>query len=663
MRRAAATAPADRRSGHRRPCPGRRAAWLVALALLAAAPAAAQAPAPHALDAADLNAWLDGLVPYAIETGDIAGAVVVVVKDGQVLAQRGYGFADVAAARPVDAQRTLFRQGSISKLFTWTAVLQLAERGRLDLDRDVNAYLDFRIPPRDGRPVTLRQLLTHTAGFENIFKGLSVPDAAPTPTLGQVVKAEVPERIFAPGTVAAYSNYGATLAGYIVQRVAGEPFDSYIARHILLPLGMTRSTFAQPPPPALLADLSRGYLTGSGAPGGFERTGFAPAGSLSSTGADMARFMIAHLQDGRFGQAQILRPATARLMHATAFQPYAPFPGMALGFYRADRNGRAIVGHSGDTALFHADLHLFLSEGAGLYVAMNSTGRDGAAGTVRHLLFERFTDRYFPAPAAPQPAALPAARAERDAALVAGAYVSTRRGESSFLSLVAALGEIHVRAGAGGILQIDQFTTAGGAVKRWREIGPLLWQEVGGTARLMAKMDHNRVTALNDDAPAIFEYQRATGIYAPFQMTVLLCSIAVLALAAAQWPIAAAVRRHYRAPFPLAGRAARRHRLVRVAAVVAVAAVAGWIAFLGALATDGSLLNATADPRLRLVQALALAAGPGGAALALLDLVEVWRHGTRGWWAKASSLALALAFLDLTWLAFALKLITLSPRF
>ena len=101
-------------------------------------------PAPH--DTSDVDAWLDGYMPYAMETGDIAGAVVVVVKDGQVLTERGFGYADVAKRMPVDPSATLFRPGSVSKLFTWTAVMQLVEQGKLDLDADVNTYLDFKIP-------------------------------------------------------------------------------------------------------------------------------------------------------------------------------------------------------------------------------------------------------------------------------------------------------------------------------------------------------------------------------------------------------------------------------------------------------------------------------------------------------------------------------------
>ncbi|HTC91360.1 MAG TPA: serine hydrolase domain-containing protein, partial [Bryobacteraceae bacterium] len=129
------------------------------------------AEVPPQLTQSDADAWLDGFMPYTLESNDIAGATVVIVKDGQVLTQRGFGYADVAARKPVDPATTMFRAGSISKLFTWTAVMQLVEQHKIDLDADVNQYLDFKIPPYEGKPITMRNLMTHTPGFEEAFKG------------------------------------------------------------------------------------------------------------------------------------------------------------------------------------------------------------------------------------------------------------------------------------------------------------------------------------------------------------------------------------------------------------------------------------------------------------------------------------------------------------
>ena len=178
------------------------------------------------LTKADVDTWLDGYMPYALERGDAAGAVVVVVKDGKVLTQRGFGFADVAKRQPVDPETTLFKQASVSKTITWTAVMQMVEAGRIDLDKDINTYLDFRIPPYDGKPVTMRNLMTHTAGFDEVQRGLNSYDIKDIPTLAVAMKRQVPQRIYAPGSTPAYSNYGTALSAYIVERVSGLPFDT-----------------------------------------------------------------------------------------------------------------------------------------------------------------------------------------------------------------------------------------------------------------------------------------------------------------------------------------------------------------------------------------------------------------------------------------------------
>ena len=208
----------------------------------------AQPQGGHALTAVDANAWLDGFMPIAIGKANIPGAVVVVVKDGQLLTSRGYGFANVAKQARVDPATTMFRPGSISKLFTWTAVMQQVQAGKLNLDEDVNKYIDFRIPPRDGKPITLRNIMTHTSGFEEQVKNIIFKDEKKLVPLGEHLSNWVPKRVYAPGSTPAYSNYATALAGYIVQRVSGEEFGAYIDRHIFAPLGMQHATFHQPLP-------------------------------------------------------------------------------------------------------------------------------------------------------------------------------------------------------------------------------------------------------------------------------------------------------------------------------------------------------------------------------------------------------------------------------
>src|SRR5438309_10168084 len=238
--------------------------------------AAQPSPLP-ALTRADFETFLDALIPSQLQNRDIAGAVVSVVKDGQVLFAKGYGYADFATKKPVLADQTLFRPGSISKLFTATAVMQLVEQGKLDLDRDVNEYLDFAIPKTYPDPVTLRRLLTHTAGFEVTLKNLFVAHESDMKALRTYLVNQMPQRIFPPGKIPSYSNYGFSVAGYIVERVSGEKFERYIDNHIFKPLRMTNSTFDKPLSVTMAHQISYRYLTTAKKTRDFEFVQAAPA--------------------------------------------------------------------------------------------------------------------------------------------------------------------------------------------------------------------------------------------------------------------------------------------------------------------------------------------------------------------------------------------------
>src|ERR1700722_19692471 len=196
----------------------------------------------HELTTEDVGTFFDGFMPLQIGQANIAGAVIAVVKDGAVVFAKGYGYADTANKTQISPEMTLFRPGSISKLFTWTAVMQQVEQGKLDLDRDVNDYLDFRIPPAFDKPITLRDIMTHRTGFEETVKDLIVNSPEDLNPLSQYLQSHMPSRIFPPGVTPAYSNYATTMAAYIVERVSGESFDDYIEHHILNPLVMQHST-------------------------------------------------------------------------------------------------------------------------------------------------------------------------------------------------------------------------------------------------------------------------------------------------------------------------------------------------------------------------------------------------------------------------------------
>jgi CubicO group peptidase (beta-lactamase class C family) len=538
----------------------------------------------HTLSRGDLEPWLDGFLPYALTRADIGGAVVVVVKDGNVLLAKGYGYADVGAKRPVDPETTLFRPGSISKLFTWTAVMQLVEQHRVDLDRDVNTYLDFRIPPFRGKPVTMRQLMTHTAGFEEAHE--EVISVVPTyPVLADFLKHRMPQRIFPAGEVPAYSNYGAALAGYIVERVSGEPFAAYIARHIFAPLGMRHSTFFQPPPATLAPLLSRGYLTAADGPGPFEVLGTMPAGGLTASGADMANFMIAHLQNGAFGGQRVLGAAAAERMHNTPYTTISPaINRMQMGFFQLDRNGHRIIGHDGDLRFFHSALSLFLDDHVGFFISLNSAGRESDTFALRAKLFDDFTDRYFPGPT--RSGTVPPAVAKAHAALMVGQYDGSRREDTTFASFVNLLSQVGIEADDKGRL-MTPFTGLNGAPKTFEEIAPFLWREVGGKDLLAAKVVDGKVVMWGEgDDPS--------GAYTPtpawrdavWLLPLLELSVLFLSVAAIAWPVGAIARRGYGVPLVLDASPSRIHRWTQIAVAAEVFVIFGWLAvIIGMMAT------------------------------------------------------------------------------
>jgi len=631
------------------------AAGLLALAM--GSPAAQGNPAESTavtLTADDVNAWLDGYLPYAMHAGDIAGAVVAVVKDGQILTERGYGYSDVAKRTPVDPKLTLFRPGSVSKLVTWTAVMQLVEQGKIDLDADVNQYLDFKIPPREGKPVTMRNLMQHVGGFEEQAKGIISEDPK-APGFEALLKQWVPERVFAPGTTPAYSNYGASLAGYIVQRLSGEPFDEYVEKHIFAPLDMKHSSFRQPLPADLVPLMSKGYKLGSGEPQAYEIIGPAPAGSLASSADDMARFMIAHLQNGEYNGNRILRADTAEMMHNSPLTVLPPLNRMELGFFETNINGREVIAHLGDTDSFHTSLHLFLKENVGFYVSFNSPGKEGAAGGLRTALFDDFADRYFPGNE--KDTRVDDKTAAIHAAMLKGHWVNSRGSQSSFLAALGLLEQ--TKAGVDGKRALVlPFPGLNGRPRHWVETSPFVWRDTDSHERLAAQVVDGKVVRFSIDLLSPFMvFDRAPWYQDSAWLIPLLCaSVAAFALTALAWPIAAIVRRRYGATLALDANALRAFRLSKIAAILILAALATWAVTLMLMIKDINNLSSKFDLTVRFAQIFGIIAFIGGFGVMLWHLWTVW-NGTRRWPAKVWSIVLALAAFAVLWVAVAFNLI------
>ncbi|WP_456858479.1 serine hydrolase domain-containing protein [Geodermatophilus sp. SYSU D00691] len=416
-----------------------------------------------------MAAFFDALIPRQLEEKRAVGATVAVVAGDGIVHARGYGFADLEARIEARADRTLFYLGSAGKLFTWTAVMQLVEAGEIDLDADVTRYLDLEIPATYPEPITARHLLTHTPGFEDEFAAELTSPGNVLPLRDFLVRF-LPRRVYRPGSTFAYSNYGTVVAGYLVERVSGEPFERYVTDRILRPLGMTRTTLAQPPEPELIADLSKSYRWRRGRHDAIdlEWNAAAPAAGVRGTATDVAAFMIAHLDDGRYRDVRILGAGTARQMRQRQFTHDPRLSGQGFGFALLRANGQDIAWHDGESARTRTILALLPAQQVGVFVSYNTPTVD------EHQTLVAFLDRFYPAADRPGPG--PGTAAPASARRWAGSYVSARAAHTSPQKLVAWLTALQVRGGPKGTLRV--------AGQAYAEREPGLFQQVDGHRRL-----------------------------------------------------------------------------------------------------------------------------------------------------------------------------------
>jgi len=340
-------------------------------------------------DPTEIGSYLDRLFNQQLEQYRIVGMTAVMVKDGQVIYQRGYGQTDLDKKIPVDPSNSLFRIGSVTKVFTWIAVLQLYEQGLLDLDSDINTYLDFRIPDTFPEPITLKHLMSHTAGFEDRKYEMAVTSPERLQPLGKYLSSHIPARVRPAGQVSAYSNYGTDLAGYIVERISGMPYADYIKVNIFIPVGMEKTTAEQLQQGGLISSMAQGYrfIDGVIQPGFFELLSTQPAGSISSTSADMARFMIACLDGQLFTQKSTHQITLSRLWS------HSPeFTGFTYAFWELEMHGQRILYHPGDTLQFHSLMMLIPDQNLGFFFSYNTE----TAGNLWDVTMLDFIQHYFP---------------------------------------------------------------------------------------------------------------------------------------------------------------------------------------------------------------------------------------------------------------------------
>ena len=586
----------------------------------------------HELTKADVDAWLDGKIPDALNNGKIPGAVVTVVHDGQVVTNRGYGYADTGAdgaePKPVEAERTLFRWASISKIPTSIAVMQLVEQGKIDLDADISTYVDVKIDRKFPGDITVRHLLTHTAGFEETYASWHEFD------FDVYVTQKAPKQVFAPGTTPAYSNYGMSLAGYIVQQVSGERFPEYVRRHVLEPAGMDTATYEQPLPEALASRLAKGYdSNGRALP--FEFIGDAPAGRLTASGADAGRFLMAQLQRS----PELLQPATWEQMWSSGLGPEslgnlskASF--MGLGYFNESRQGHRIVGHGGDIPPYHSMFHIYPDEGTGIFISLNGDGKGGGVAhqALRSNLMGEFADRYYPG-GKDQPQ-VSRDEARQYAQQVAGSYINTRAPFSTYATAWVTSLSVRVTALDNGHLMVGE--------EEYVMVEPWVWQKTDGSIRIAAQVEDGKVVRIGATARSFIPQTPAQQALLP----VLVGSSLALLVVIAAWPIGALRRRwairdgrQAADPLPRAG------RMARIGAVLAIGAVAGWLALV-------LTLNVTALPTPGVVRPIQMLQWLGVAAIipAILDLFGAVK-GRAGWRRIVMASLLLIGLAGMAWWA------------
>ena len=434
------------------------------------------------------EAYLDGVMAAQFRDYKLAGMTFVLIRDGELVLSKGYGSANLETGEPVDPARTLFRPGSVSKLFTWTAVMQLVEQGLLDLNAPVSDYVDqFKLPNAFDRPLTMTHIMTHAPGFEDGAAGfLFADEESDLVALADSLAAHVPNQIWPPGTYSAYNNWSTALAGLVVANLSGVSFEEYVARNIFDPLGMTQSTFDEPLPERLAADFAQGYRARHNGiePMGFEFIkNFGPAGALSASAEDMARFIIAHVQDGALGEARILAPDTVALMHSRLFGHDERVSGMAHGFYEIFRNGERFVGHGGDTIAFHSQLVIQPATDFGFFLSFNAP--DGAIA--RTAVVDAVLDYFFPGDggaAPPFPEQPLAGSAERIAA-VAGAYRLNRRSFTKLEGVTGLAGDLSISPGAEGEIVVPGERIGG----RFIEVAPYVFRQQGRQETVVFETD------------------------------------------------------------------------------------------------------------------------------------------------------------------------------
>jgi CubicO group peptidase (beta-lactamase class C family) len=595
----------------------------------------------------ELEKFLDRYMAAEMDRLDIPGAAVAVVRDGEVFFLKGYGFADRQNEVAVDPARTAFRIGSVSKPLTSLAALQQVERGNLDLDADVNAYLDFRLPQKEGTSVTLASLLTHTSGFEERRIGLAARHADDVAPLGEFLRHNVPARFAPTGEVHSYSNLGYAFVGHLVERGSGRDFVGYMGENVFEPLGMESSSFAQPLPAGLESRLAVGYVGGSGSrkPGDRMYDRDFPASGGVSTVADMARFMIAVLEGGQANGTRIVGAETAAAYLAPAYRPDPTVPGRTTGgLEELWINGEKAVGHGGDTLSSAAQMILLPEHRTGFFLAYNV-----AVDEFRENVMRAIFDRYYPdRPSEPRFVELD----QEALAKFAGKYRWTRFARSKADKILAMTPPYNTSVDASSDGTLTVWWLGVGEHWKYRPTGPTTFTKVSGDRAIVDglvldpgdhisfSLENGSVTYLHTSLHTVALERVPVHLWGIVQLVVLGAVFALFLVSLVVWPLGALIRRRRGRPRPTGLARGALWLAVGVALSVTLATVA---LFLG-ISDDDVVYGAT--PTIYAATGLITVASVGGLLLVPAAAGAWWyRWFTIGGRLYYSVLALAVPVL------------------
>ena len=587
---------------------------------------------------ARLDAYVDGIVARLRREYGLPALTISVVRNDALLLAKGYGLADLASARPVVADITLFRIGSVSKTFIWTAVTMLVERGQIDLDADVNSYLkSVRVAQAFGKPVTMRHLMHHRAGFEDSIRVFSVSDDDPR-TLAELLAQHQPARVFAPGMRTSYSNWGAGLAAQVVADVSGQAYDDFLQAEILNPLGMRATTFIAPAKmdEGTRANLATAYKNANGALGlqpYLQMGAYWPAGGVASTATDMARWMRFHLNGGELEGVRLMSAQAHARMWTRAYNDRPGAPDLAHGFQDRSYHGLRLICHGGATSAFYTNMVMVPELGLGIFVSQSSRQTWLSVNQLPTLIVDYIRGGSFSPELAVDPA-------EPDALTeMAGTYLQNARVFSSFAAVFALDSTAQISPVSADALRVS----LNGETIQYRRVGAErdVFESASGT-RIGFLREGGRVVALVDTSGA-FTMEKVGILKNPETALVALGAAVLLSLTTLLgfwWRLGRGTTYgHGTAASMAAG-----------ASLLATLCVLGFVAAAGLLVMDitslGSVAFAASYPRLSMFSTHYAGFVIAGAAMLLcLALLPAWKAAGWGLWRRLhyTTFALVLA--------------------